>query len=165
MDLRTLFAVFITSFVVVGGALAQSPGLVESLTPYERKHVEHALAGQGLILAEPKDEQAIEFVAIEKYSVFVDFEAWPTFPNMIHMLTEDRVIRRELLFKPGDSFRRLLAEETVRNLRRLGIFAVAVIVPVRHWSQADSAYSWSREIFGASVLSRSFSSLGSSSTS
>ena len=119
----------------------------------------------GLILAAPKDEQAIEFVAIEKYSVFVDFEAWPTFPNMIHMLTEDRVIRRELLFEPGDSFRRILAEETVRNLRRLGIFAVAVIVPVRHSESGRFGLLVVTRIFGAFVWNRSFSSQGSSSTS
>lgn len=41
--------------------------------------------------------------------------------NTVHVLTDEEVIRRELLFKEGDLYDRQLVEESGLNLRRLGI--------------------------------------------
>ena len=40
--------------------------------------------------------------------------------NKFHFLTKDKVIRQELLFKPGDIYDQKLVEESERNLRNLG---------------------------------------------
>src|SRR2546426_2626258 len=42
--------------------------------------------------------------------------------NALHIRTRNSVIRRELLFAEGDAFEPRLAEESERNLRKLGIF-------------------------------------------
>lgn len=39
--------------------------------------------------------------------------------NMLHVQTHDHVIRRELLFAPGDPYRQAIVDESARNLRRL----------------------------------------------
>jgi len=40
--------------------------------------------------------------------------------NKFHFLTKDKVVRQELLFKPGDNYDQKLVEESERNLRNLG---------------------------------------------
>ncbi len=52
--------------------------------------------------------------------------------NAIHMRTHEQVVRRELLFKPGDAYNPRLIEETERNLRRFSFFREAKIEPVQN---------------------------------
>jgi hypothetical protein len=50
-----------------------------------------------------------------------EYRSWPfRFLNKVHIRTSDSFIRRELLLKEGDYFDEDLAEESERNLRRLG---------------------------------------------
>ncbi|HZH04341.1 MAG TPA: hypothetical protein VEY30_11185, partial [Myxococcaceae bacterium] len=59
---------------------------------------------------------------------------WPRVLNAFHVVTDDGVIRRELLFSPGEVYQEVLGRETERVLRQLGsgtdILAVARVVPV-----------------------------------
>ncbi len=48
--------------------------------------------------------------------------------NTVHALTDEDVIRRELLFKEGDLYDPQLVEESGQNLRRIGIVGDVVIV-------------------------------------
>ncbi len=50
-----------------------------------------------------------------------------TFVNSLHVVTRDRVIRRELLLNEGDPFSMPLLEESERNLRKLGFIADPVV--------------------------------------
>ena len=49
--------------------------------------------------------------------------------NRLHILTKERIIRNELLFKEGDKYDQSLVEETERNLRRMGIIGDIKIKP------------------------------------
>ncbi len=73
----------------------------------------------------------IAFVDLVQDEVFVEDEIWPTWPNSFHWLTDDDVVRRELLFAEGENYDRAKVEESARNLRGLGIFSLARIVAVR----------------------------------
>lgn len=54
----------------------------------------------------------------------MDLAQWA---NRIHFKTQQRVIERELLFKPGDLLDPALLAETERNLRAIGIFRSAAV--------------------------------------
>jgi len=62
-----------------------------------------------------------------------DDERVPTFVkrlvNRLHRVTEERVVRRELLFKEGDRLDPALLLESERNLRKLGFLGEAEIRP------------------------------------
>ncbi len=47
--------------------------------------------------------------------------------NSVHILTDEEVIRRELLFREGDAYDAHLVEESGQNLRNLGIMGDVVI--------------------------------------
>jgi len=73
----------------------------------------------------------IESVEIVRQSVFDDDDPVPDFANVFHAQTREHVIRRELLFTPGDSYTRDKVQETIRNLQVLPQFGVVVIVALR----------------------------------
>ncbi len=50
--------------------------------------------------------------------------------NALHIQTREWVVRRELLFAPGDPFSPERLAETERNLRRLGVLADVTVAPV-----------------------------------
>ncbi len=49
---------------------------------------------------------------------------------MFHALTDESTIRRELLLHEGEPYRTQLADESMRNLRGLGILALVRVVPL-----------------------------------
>ncbi|MET0792485.1 MAG: BamA/TamA family outer membrane protein [Polyangiaceae bacterium] len=55
----------------------------------------------------------------------------PDFVNALHATTREQVIRRELLFEPGEPYRAAAAHETARNLRELRQLSIVLIVPTR----------------------------------
>jgi len=58
-------------------------------------------------------------------------DPYPQLLNVFHARTREQVIRREVLLEPGAPYVSSLAQETARNLRKLGIFAVVRVVPVQ----------------------------------
>ena len=82
----------------------------------------------------------VAFVEVAREEVFIEGElAIPillprqatTWPNALHWLTEEDVVRRELLFNVGDPYDQARVEESERNLRSLGTFALVRIVAVQ----------------------------------
>ena len=71
----------------------------------------------------------------ERLDVFdprVPGEAWWPFQiaNKIHITTRERIIRQEILLKPGDPWDELKALESERNLRAVGSFRWVKVMPV-----------------------------------
>lgn len=77
----------------------------------------------------------IDSVAIETYDIFLPQEVegniFAGVMNALHVTTQPSVVRRELLFKAGDTLDARRLAETERNLRRRGIFRRVVIDTVR----------------------------------
>lgn len=127
-------------------AVAETPALEET---YEGQRVARAMDDLGLQLHDSPEGRPIEYVQLVTADVFADDEFWPDLPptfrnwrvqprrhhftvfNHFHALTEGDVIRRELLLEQGGVYREVTAEESMRNLRGLGIFALVRIVAVR----------------------------------
>ena len=86
------------------------------------------------LLAAPVHAQTINHVALERRSVFDVEEAtlWPLrLVNALHITTRPYVIRRELLFSPGDAWDSARVAESERNLRGLRVFRSVRIDSVR----------------------------------
>lgn len=76
----------------------------------------------------------IEKIIIERHPVFDPVtEKGDEFPyswaNKLHMLTNERLIRKELLFREGEGFDLELAEESARNLRSYDFIGDVYVVP------------------------------------
>ena len=74
----------------------------------------------------PESTAIIDTVVILREDVFgsedADRNVFFKLLNDIHLTTRGYVVRRELLLEPGVPFDSVLAEESERNLRRLGLF-------------------------------------------
>ncbi len=77
---------------------------------------------------------AVEIRVGEIFDTSVPQENRPLFrlANRLHRRTRERVIRRLLLFRPGDSYSRRVLEESERLLRTMGYLYDARIRPVRY---------------------------------
>lgn len=107
---------------------------------YEASRFDLALRSNQLERELAPSGKRIAFVRVIREEVFVDGELLapivlpreaPTWPNTFHWLTEESVIRAELLVREGDVYDRTRIEESMRNLRGLGIFALVRIEAVR----------------------------------
>ena len=97
---------------------------------YEKRRMQALLDSLNLDEDAAAEGKRIAFIRIQRDDVFVEEEVFPTFFNIFHWLTREEIVRRELLFGIGDSYDDERVEETMRNLRQLGIFSTVRIVPV-----------------------------------
>lgn len=82
----------------------------------------------------PDSSSLIRAVETYRHNIFDPSEATsflPRLANSLHMTTRPGVIRRELLFRPGQPYDSLAVAETARNLRALGIFRRVDVDSVR----------------------------------
>ena len=116
-------------------ALLAAPLLAADPSPRVEGY-EDALVGWGLVRRglepEPEPEgKLLASVEVVSEDVVADSDPYPSLLNLFHVRTREQVIRREVLLEEGVAYSSALALETARNLRRLGIFAVVRVVPVR----------------------------------
>jgi hypothetical protein len=99
---------------------------------YEDRLVSWALEQHPGRVVEPKPEGLkVEEVLVAAEDVFSASDPWPNLLNIFHVRTKEGVIRREVLVEVGDRWDATRVEETERILRRLFIFAVAKIIPLK----------------------------------
>lgn len=88
----------------------------------------------GAQAAPVRDGPPVRAVEIVRYDIFAPSEATNFLArsaNGLHITTRPRVVRRELLFRPGEPYDSARVAETARNLRSLGIFRLVSIDTVR----------------------------------
>lgn len=123
--------------MVVLGVLG-SVGLAQAdQRSFEAKHVVKALKSLDLSVDRSPNGKVIGEVHVVRYEVFLEDEPFFTFPNALHWLTRERIVRQELLLQPGDDFDAKRVLETARNLRGLGIFQLVAVVPVQSENQGS----------------------------
>jgi hypothetical protein len=99
---------------------------------YEWQRVTRVLQQLGLTPADgPLEGKRIAWIRVASDDVFVEDEVWPLWLNWFHWTTRERIVRRELLFQEGGAFENARIEETMRNLRGMGLFALVRIVAVQ----------------------------------
>ena len=93
---------------------------------YEQETIDQAARQRGMRLdpePEGKTIEAIEVIALE---VIEPRDPAPQVLNRLHVTSRDHVIRREVLLREGEPFRKVLADETARNLRRFSQLSVVL---------------------------------------
>ena len=128
--MRRLLSLFILGLPVLVQGAELEPH-ISQMTAYESLHVEQACLSEGCTVTVPSVGEPIRFIRIHRFPVFVDFEAFYTFPNAIRIMTRPEVIRREIIPKVGDVWDHDLVSETRRNLQGLSIFSVVALAPVK----------------------------------
>jgi hypothetical protein len=98
---------------------------------YEWQRTLRLLAAEQLEVEPAPQHKRIAFIRIVRDDVFVPDELWPTWLNWFHGRTRESVVQRELLFEKGLPYDEARIEETMRNLRGMGIFSLVRIVPVQ----------------------------------
>jgi len=98
---------------------------------YERETIERTLGRHSLDTDPAPEGKTIESVAIEVLDVIEDRDPLPGFLNGLHCTTRQHAIRRDLLFRAGQRYEKIIIDETERNLRALRQQSLVVIVPVR----------------------------------
>lgn len=82
-----------------------------------------------------KDIKIIRNIEIIRHDVFPEITGKPRFlydwANKLHIVTNESVIRNELLFKSGDVYDPELLQESERNIRRLAYIGEVRITPNR----------------------------------
>ena len=97
---------------------------------YESRRLTRALSIRGLVETSEPQDRKIEFIEIIRHDVFAPDEPYPILLNQIRWRTDEDIVERELLFSEGETYEIEAVAETERNLRDLGIFSLASVVPV-----------------------------------
>lgn len=104
---------------------------LNALQRYEESLIKWALK-QSKLTRDPKPGgKIIERIVIIRANVIAPIDPWPKIINWVHIKTRDRIIRQELLVKPGEVWKKQLVAESERNLRRLSILTTARTIACR----------------------------------
>ncbi|MDY7232059.1 BamA/TamA family outer membrane protein [Hyalangium sp. s54d21] len=112
-------------------ATAPEPEAPTPAAGYEESLLAWGLAQHGSELERSPEGKRLEAVLVAAEDVVAQSDPYPNILNVFHVRTREEVIRREVLLEPGALYSPALAEETARNLRKLNIFAVVRVVPVK----------------------------------
>ncbi len=124
------------------------------LSAYEQETLRLGLAKFEEVIEPAAEGKPIERIDVVSLDVFEDRDVMPkaaeerpwakktlttsrNIANSVHWTSRDFTIRREVLFSVGDPYKRILAEETARNLRSLSQLSAVVIVPVKSKTSPD----------------------------
>jgi len=117
--------------LMVAPLVATSPEVGTPAPGYEERLVGWGLAQHNRDIETEPEGKRLESVLVAAEDVVAESDPYPNFLNLFHVRTREEVIRREVLLEPGELYSPALAEETARNLRKLNIFSVVRVVPVK----------------------------------
>jgi hypothetical protein len=98
---------------------------------YEQKTLDITLGGRNLTLDPSPEGKILEGIDIATLDVIVEGELAPRIINVLHATTKHYVIEREILLRPGQPYRAVAVEESVRNLRTFPQLSLVEAVAVR----------------------------------
>ncbi len=112
-------------------------------SPYERGAIDAALADEHETLDASPEGKLLEGIDIVTLDVIDPRDPAPTLTlggkvyspanavNALHVTTKHYVVDREILLRPGEKYKAVSVEESVRNLRMLPQLSLVIAVPVR----------------------------------
>ncbi len=120
---------------IASGARADAPApksITHEYSAYEKESIEKALKATGRTPEPDPEGKIVEGVDVVTLDVFEDRDPIPTLFNVFHWTSRPYTISRELLLKPGEPYRRVVVDETARNLRSLSAqLSLVLAVPVK----------------------------------
>lgn len=106
--------------------------ITHEYSAYEKESIANALKATGRIPEPDPEGKIVEGVDVVTLDVFEKRDPIPTFFNVFHWTSRPYTISRELLLKPGDAYRKVIVDETARNLRSLSAqLSLVLAVPVK----------------------------------
>jgi outer membrane protein assembly factor BamA len=135
--------------LISSALLAQAPGLAqETIQDVAADELETIPSAQELQAA----GAIIGRVIIEKQNVFDtsapgENKSLFRLANRWHIVTRDRIIEQQLLFRSGDPFSKRLLEESERLLRQNSYLYDAKITPVRYENGVVDIRVWTRDLW------------------
>jgi hypothetical protein len=135
-------AVPLLGLVAASAAAQEPPPPAERLqvySPYEEETITEVLRAKGLHRDANPEGKRIERVDVVALDPFEQRDIPPRWLNVFHVTTRESVIRREVLLREGGVYEQVLADDTIRNLRRPpGIPQIsAVLLIAAQGSSAD----------------------------
>ena len=100
-------------------------------SPYEQETIDLTVDKLGLEVEPQPDGKTVEGIEIVTLEVIEPRDPAPQFLNVFHTTSRRYTIEREVLLRPGERYRKVLVDETARNLRALPQLSVVICVPVR----------------------------------
>ncbi|HPB96658.1 MAG TPA: BamA/TamA family outer membrane protein [Polyangiaceae bacterium] len=132
MNLLLIFSLLAAAVLFPLDAFAETPrSATYDYSPYEQQAIDLTLERLGLTIEPYPEGKTIERIEIVSLEVIEPRDPAPGFLNIFHTLSRRSTIERELLLHPGSAFRKVVVDETARNLRALPQLSVVLCVPVR----------------------------------
>ncbi|HEY2510846.1 MAG TPA: hypothetical protein VGI39_08320, partial [Polyangiaceae bacterium] len=100
-------------------------------SPYEQTEITNALARLKQTVEPSPEGKTVEGIDIVTLDVIEPTDPVPSFINVFHVTTKRYVVDREVLVRPGEPYRGVAVEESVRNLRALRQLSLVVAIPTR----------------------------------
>ncbi len=98
---------------------------------YEDRLVAWGLAKQDREVEPSPDGKVIEEILVSAEEIITRADFFPSILNVLHVRSREGIIRREVLPKVGESWDPAQIADNERILRRMFIFSIARIVPVK----------------------------------
>ncbi|HVU52472.1 MAG TPA: BamA/TamA family outer membrane protein [Polyangia bacterium] len=127
--LRAPLAALVLAAVALGAGTARAQAQ-RPLSRLERESVDEALKDRGLALEPNPAGKTIGTIYVVNQDVFSRRDWYFQLLNIFHRTTRENILRRELLFKPGQPYDQALIEETTRNLQTPASLVLATGQPV-----------------------------------
>lgn len=112
-------------------SVASTAAANEAYSDYEQEALDIALEVHAGAIDPSPEGKRIVAIDIDVLDVIEQRDPLPDFLNIFHANTKDYVVRRELLFRQGNTYEQALVSETERNLRALRQESLVIIVPLQ----------------------------------
>ncbi len=113
------------------GASVPASSAFGKLSPYEQESLAIALRKLGTSIEPTPEGKVVESIEVVALDVFEQRDPAPLFLNWFHATTQDYIVRREVLIRPGKRYLQQLADESARNLRLFSQFSVVLVHPIK----------------------------------
>ncbi|MGO8994935.1 MAG: hypothetical protein ACLQVI_16590 [Polyangiaceae bacterium] len=121
-----------TSHSVAAGSGEPAPTLRSQVfSPYEQAAIDGALAEKHEVIDPTPEGKLLEGIDIVTLDVIEPRDPAPGIINGLHVTTKHYIIDREILLRPGEHYKAVTVEESVRNLRSLPQLSVVIAIAVR----------------------------------
>ncbi len=128
----------VLSFFIAPGAFCKNPSgknvdpVVSQRDIYENNLISRVLKSRGLVLDPDPDGKIIERLEVVRLPIVEPSDPWPNLVNYFHVVTQEHIVRQELLFAAGQKYDEEKIRESARNLRAMPLlFSTVRIVAAR----------------------------------
>jgi hypothetical protein len=98
---------------------------------YELAAIQEAAKAVGTSMDPAAEGKLVETIETVRLDPIEKKDPPPVALNAVHVTTKDDVIRHEVLLRVGERYRKVIADESARNIRRFMKVSIVAVVPMR----------------------------------